>query len=106
MEDAGRFAARFGGSAVEAAIASELLGNSTLGASDMVLKWQTLPHTIGDLAADGADMISIGAVGKEIGEVLKMLLDAVIAAPECNEKEILLELAKKYIIKLRESEDK
>ena len=104
MSDAGRFASRFGLSACDAALASELLGNSPRGASELVEKWQTLPHTLGDLAIGGADVIALGAVGKEIGEILSRLLDAVISAPEKNEREILIDLAEKEIKKIRESE--
>lgn len=105
MESAGRFAARFGGSAVAAALASELLGVSDKGASELALRWQTLPHTLGDLAIGGADIIALGAKGKEIGRILERLLGLVIAAPELNEKETLIELAKKEILKIQESEE-
>lgn len=106
MSEAGRFAARFGASACDAALASELLGSSPEGAAELVGKWQTLPHTLGDLDIGGADIIALGASGKEIGEVLNRLLDAVLSAPEQNKKDILLSLAKKEIIKIRESEHK
>ena len=105
MESAGRFAARFGGSAVAAALASELLGVSDKGASELALRWQTLPHTLGDLAIGGADIIALGAKGKEIGRILERLLGLVIAAPELNKKETLIELAKKEILKIQESEE-
>lgn len=50
-----------------------------------------------DLAVNGSDLIAAGfAPGKELGEVLNRLLEAVIEEPEKNRKEILLELAKFY----------
>lgn len=104
MREAGRFAARFGAAANDAALASELLGVSPAGAAELVGKWQTLPHTLGDLDIGGSDIIALGASGKEIGQILNRLLDAVLSAPEQNEKEILLTLAKKEIAKIRESE--
>ena len=106
MESAGKFAARFGDAAVDAARASELLGYSPEGAAELVSRWQTLPHTLGDLDIGGADIIALGAKGKMIGEILGRLLDAVIAAPERNRKDILTELAKAEIMKIQESEDK
>ena len=106
MNEAGRFAARFGVAAYDAALASELLGVSPNGAAELVKKWQDLPHTLRDLDIGGADIIALGASGKEIGEVLNRLLDAVISAPEQNKKERLISLAKKEIIKIRESENK
>ena len=76
------------------------------GAAELVSRWQTLPHTLGDLDIGGADIIALGAKGKMIGEILGRLLDAVIAAPERNRKDILTELAKAEIMKIQESEDK
>ncbi len=44
-----------------------------------------------DLAVDGGDLISAGvSQGKEIGEILHRMLDAVIDDPALNEKEILM----------------
>lgn len=106
MSEAGRFASHFGSSACDAALASELLGISPNGATELVGKWQTLPHTLGDLAIGGADVIALGAAGKEIGEILGRLLDAVISAPEQNERDILISLAEKEIQKIRERERK
>ena len=69
------------------------------------MRWQTLPHTLGDLAIGGADIIALGAKGKEIGRILERLLGLVIAAPELNEKETLIELTKKEILKIQESDE-
>ena len=106
MESAGKLAAQFRDFAAEAALASELLGTSPKGAAEMVSRWQTLPHTLGDLAVGGSDLIALGIKGKAIGELLCRLLDAVIADPERNKKDILIEIAKKEIIKIQESENK
>lgn len=52
--------------------------------------------TIKDLAVNGSDLIAAGMKpGKEIGEVLKHLLDEVLEHPELNTKEKLLEQWKK-----------
>lgn len=50
-----------------------------------------------DLAVTGSDLIAAGfEPGKELGEILKGLLEAVLERPELNQKELLLELAKEY----------
>ena len=49
-----------------------------------------------ELNINGKDLIAAGfKPGKEMGEILKSLLDAVIENPNLNQKEKLLELAKK-----------
>lgn len=103
---AGKFAARFGARAFDAAYSSELLGNSPVGTAKTIEKWSSLPHTLGDLAIGGADVKALGAVGKEIGEILEYLLDAVISDPNMNTEKTLIDLAEKQIIKVRESEHK
>jgi len=51
-----------------------------------------------DLAVNGSDLIDIGfKEGKQIGRVLEKLLDYVIDRPEANQKEHLLEYAKRYL---------
>ena len=46
------------------------------------------------LAIDGSDLIRLGiAPGREIGEILKRLLAAVIADPSLNTRDALLALA-------------
>lgn len=50
-----------------------------------------------DLAISGKDLIEIGFVkGKEIGDILNLLLDKVLEEPKCNQKEYLIEEAKKF----------
>ncbi|MBQ5633354.1 MAG: polynucleotide adenylyltransferase, partial [Clostridia bacterium] len=51
------------------------------------------PRGIGDLAVGGGDMVAIGLRGKEIGEMLSLLLCIAIETPECNTKERLLKIA-------------
>ena len=58
---------------------------------------QKLCFTYADLAIGGKELMAIGAAGKEIGEVLDHLLDHLISEPADNERERLLELAKKYL---------
>ena len=53
------------------------------------------PLTIGDLAVDGTDLMSIGVVqGPELGSLLGSLLDQVIVDPQLNTKEQLLNRVK------------
>jgi tRNA nucleotidyltransferase (CCA-adding enzyme) len=49
-----------------------------------------------DLKVNGHDMMKIGFTGKQVGEVLKYLLDAVDSDKMKNHKEELLEFALKY----------
>ena len=51
------------------------------------------------LAVNGKDIIGQGTTpGKQLGEILEQLLQKVLDAPELNEKEILLSLAKQHIV--------
>jgi tRNA nucleotidyltransferase (CCA-adding enzyme) len=50
------------------------------------------------LAINGQDLINLGLEpGKKIGDILNKLLEFVLEKPEYNEKEILIDIAKKYI---------
>ena len=51
------------------------------------------------LAVDGRDMWVLGLRGKEVGEMLEFLFDAVLDDPGLNRKHILLELAEARISK-------
>ena len=48
------------------------------------------PFSIKNLDINGRDLISLGFKGKEIGEVLNLLLDHVLEHPEDNKKDILI----------------
>lgn len=51
--------------------------------------------SIKDLAVNGYDMMNLGFKGKEIGEILKQLLEIVLDNPGINNKSSLIEFAKK-----------
>jgi tRNA nucleotidyltransferase (CCA-adding enzyme) len=54
---------------------------------------------LGDLAVDGDDLVDLGiARGREIGDILKRLLLAVIADPSLNNRNDLLALAKRFSV--------
>lgn len=54
--------------------------------------------TLKELAIKGSDLLELGlSPGKQLGEILQHLLEAVIENPEWNQKDILLEMAKKMI---------
>lgn len=54
--------------------------------------------SIKQLKVSGRDIIGLGIKqGKNIGEILSYLLDIVLENPEQNQKNVLLDLAKKYI---------
>ena len=52
------------------------------------------PYKISDLAINGFDLMNLGYQGKDISAMLEKLLAEVIANPEKNKKDILLNLAK------------
>ncbi len=53
--------------------------------------------TLRDLAVTGKDLLAAGMKpGKEMGELLKRLLEYVLENPECNRKEELLDLAQQW----------
>jgi tRNA nucleotidyltransferase (CCA-adding enzyme) len=54
--------------------------------------------TLKDLAVRGKDLMEIGIPqDKKLGEVLQKLLDAVLEQPELNNREQLIELAKRFL---------
>lgn len=55
------------------------------------------PFGVKNLAVNGNDIKEMGFSGKEIGEVLNMLLEKVIEKPELNEKEKLIEMIKDLV---------
>ena len=55
------------------------------------------PHRLADLAVDGDDLIAAGyREGPELGVVLARLLDEVVEHPERNERDVLLEQARRW----------
>jgi tRNA nucleotidyltransferase (CCA-adding enzyme) len=57
---------------------------------------RSAPHRVSDLAVDGSDLIELGYVeGLELGRTLESLLDAVIERPELNNRDELLERARR-----------
>ena len=56
------------------------------------------PVTVGQLAVDGTDLLSLGLPGGPlIGLMLEELLAQVIEAPERNDRDLLLESARELI---------
>lgn len=56
-------------------------------------------YSLKDLAVDGRDLMRLGIEGKEVGNLLKILLDLVIDEPELNTKEELIRKAKEHLEK-------
>ena len=55
-----------------------------------------------DLCVNGIDLITIGIPqGKQMGYIMNKLLDRVVDNPDLNQKEILLEIAKELVTKLK-----
>ena len=55
------------------------------------------PYSVKDLDINGFDLINLGFEGKEISDVLEKLLSEVIANPEKNNKEILINISKRLM---------
>ena len=53
-----------------------------------------IPYSLKDLNISGKDLIELGFKGKEIGEILNLLLERVIESPQDNTREKLIELIK------------
>ena len=58
-----------------------------------------LPYLVSMLTVNGADMISLGVVGRGVGELLLAILDATIEGKLSNEREAALEFARRRISK-------
>lgn len=56
---------------------------------------QSVPTTPKDLAIKGGDIAALGAKGRQIGEIQRKLLDEVVCQPDRNEREWLLERARR-----------
>lgn len=93
-EDFARLRARLSEDAGYALRLSVALGYS--GVEALSLIEDKTPCKIGDLAIGGAELISLGFEGRELGGMLATLLDEVIKNPSLNEREALVEMAKKY----------
>ncbi len=91
-EGARRTLARYGNLAMEACI---LQGRTEL--SSLVAQQKKLDPaiTVGQLEIDGNTLLSLGIKPENIGKTLSALLDMVIVNPERNEKNTLIEKAKK-----------
>lgn len=83
--------AAVGDYAALAARASVLLGISPAGAEALVTA-NCVPTTVSELAVTGKDLLKLGIEGREIGQTLSYLLEAVMANPTYNNKEALLAL--------------
>ncbi|MBQ9086780.1 MAG: polynucleotide adenylyltransferase [Clostridia bacterium] len=90
--DARRLIANCGIYAPAAVRASVLLGRSPAKALDWVCE-NRAPCTLSDLVIDGGDLLAAGFEGKEVGSILKALLESVLDDPERNQKEELLSIA-------------
>ena len=97
--EARKLIAKTGIYAVDAAELSEALCVSDKGARELVKRQMDTPSSIKDLAVNGKDIAELGAKGKTIGEVLDTLLGFVIDDPELNDREKLLDLARKILKK-------
>jgi tRNA nucleotidyltransferase (CCA-adding enzyme) len=59
---------------------------------DIILR-EKLPFQLKDLSVDGRDMMALGYSGKEIGEILDLLLNVVLEDETKNDREVLLDIA-------------
>ncbi len=63
---------------------------------DLLEQERSSPHTLGDLAVNGDDLLALGfRPGPELGRGLERLLDEVVEDPERNERETLLASARR-----------
>jgi tRNA nucleotidyltransferase (CCA-adding enzyme) len=94
-----RWLAQVGGAA------GDLVALAAIGAGD-VPDWTATvrrvqqrgdPLTRSDLAVTGNDLLSLGATGPRVGEVLTRLLDRVLQDPSLNTRDTLLALARELI---------
>ena len=94
--DVGKLRALSGDYSLFAVSALVAMGKAPADAESWLAKSRA-PSSTSDLAVSGRDIMALGARGAEIGETMKKLLDAAIDAPELNEREALLALAKKIL---------
>lgn len=94
--DVRRFLLRFGNNSLVAAELMRVLkGAESLSEGNIQrIKRDGFCPSIQSLALDGNDLVKLGISGKEIGETLSYLLDAVTEDPSMNDREKLMELVK------------
>ena len=56
------------------------------------------PVRISELAVTGKDLLAMGLGGKEVGESLNALLEAVMKNPALNQRDTLLAMARKEFL--------
>ena len=93
--EARRLIGECGVHAENAAYASALRGRSPMDAPIWVRENKS-PCTLGDLAISGRDLMGAGFSGREVGRILKLLLERVIDEPSLNQKDTLLSIAEEY----------
>ena len=93
--DARRLIGECGAHAENAALASSLLGNSPKDAP-LWVRENKAPCGLGELAVSGRDLMSVGFCGRDVGRILRILLDRVLEEPSLNERETLLAIAEEY----------
>ena len=93
--DARRLIGECGIHARNAAIASALLGNSSADAPVWV-EQNNAPCSLSELTISGKELTALGIGGKDVGRILKKLLDRVVEDPTLNTRKVLLGLAKEY----------
>ena len=93
--EARRLIGECGAHAENAAHASALLGNSPMTAPLWVRENKS-PCTLSDLAVSGRDLMGAGFSGRDVGRILKLLLDRVLEEPSLNQRETLLSIAEEY----------
>jgi hypothetical protein len=91
-----RFLRHFGADALLAAeLMRTLRGAADLGEERILkIKQDGFCESLSDLAIGGKDLLALGMSGKEVGEVLSFLLDAVTDEPSLNTAERLMELVR------------
>lgn len=92
-KDAGRFRAATGVYALSAVKASIRTGNSP----EEALAWitqSTAPCRVADLAISGRELGEMGLCGKELGQMLSLLLEKAMEDPSLNQRDTLLALVR------------
>ncbi len=98
-EEARLFIAHFPLNFSDSTMLASLLGDCSKASQMLIEKAakSDFPKSVGELAIGGAEIISLGANGRETGEVLSFLLERAILDPKQNNKNNLKKLALKYI---------